>query len=71
MSNKTAARLNFSAESSPMSGDEFRLVRKGLGLSQTELAEKLGARSKRTILRIESAPRVAPIYVLALRGLTK
>lgn len=51
-----------------MSGPEFRAKRQGLGLTQTALALEF-CTSKRTIIRIEAARSVPPVYKLAMAAL--
>lgn len=52
-----------------MKGTQFKEARKALGLNQQELADKFGV-SRVTVGNIEGGDVVAPVYVLALNGLT-
>jgi transcriptional regulator with XRE-family HTH domain len=52
-----------------MNGQEFRELRRKLGLSQNELARALGIMSGRTIQRIEAGDEVRGPLALAIQKL--
>jgi len=51
-----------------MTGPEFRAIREALGLTQSQLGDRLNL-NRKTVYYIESAPVVEPLPALAIRQL--